>query len=67
MRGGYDLSVTSRANSGQSIAVHLIEAETNNAFSVKSVDHSVGGDLANLNLAERNLCIVHPDVVACLR
>jgi hypothetical protein len=67
LRGGYNLTVTSNANSDLSIAVHLVEAETNNAFSVKSVDHSVGGDLADLRLAERNLCIVHPDVGACLR
>lgn len=67
LRGGYNLTVTSNANPDLSTAVHLVEAETNNAFSVKSVDHSVGGDLADLKLAERNLCIVHPDVDACLR
>lgn len=67
LQGGYNLTVTSNANSDLSIAVHLVEAEINNSFSVKSVDHSVGGDLAELKLAERNLCIVHPDVDACLR
>ena len=67
LRGGYNLTVTLNANPDLSITVHLVEAEINNSFSVKSVDHSVGGDLADLKLAERNVCILEPRFDACLR